>query len=70
MKPELFNRSRSRLYKSAVLLCTGKPVALTAFIPASPDFGHGDFYWVKTETGEELSAKTDELTNYSIKVTQ
>lgn len=63
MKTE-FNRPIARLFRTAILKCTGEYVALTAFIPASPDFGHGDFYWIRTIPGEEFSVTPSELKDF------
>jgi len=61
-----FNRPLAYLFKTAVLICTNEFVALTNFIPASPDFGHGDFYWIRTISGEEMSVLPSELSNFCL----
>lgn len=64
MKTPVFNRPLAHMFKTAKLIATGEYVALTAFIPACPDFGHGDFYWVRTIKGDEISVAPDELTEF------
>lgn len=61
-----FNKPVARLYKTAILICTGEYVAITAFIPACPEFGHGDFFWVKTIPGVEFSVTPAELSNFCL----
>lgn len=66
MTIEIFNRPVAGLYKTAKLNATGKYVALTHFIRASPEFGHGDFYWIRTIEGDHFSVNPDELTSFCL----
>lgn len=61
-----FNRPVAGLYKAAILVATGECVALTAFIRACPDFGHGDFFWIRTIKDQQFSVTPDELTRFCL----
>ena len=65
-KTQTLNRPIAGLYKTARLIATNEFVALTQFVRACPEFGHGDFFWIRTISKEEFSVTPDELTNFCL----